>query len=112
GRFAKNWAALEAILSLAEQHGVSVLVYVPPLRRDVPIPYDEGQYAVFKERLFHELRARPNVRVSDLERVVDDSLWGTKAATTLGEEQEYDFMHFQGEGHEALARALYAVISK
>ena len=82
GRYNRNWAALEAILSLAEKHSVSVLVYVPPLRRDVPIPYDEGEYAAFKRRIFQELATKPNVRVSDLEGVVEDSLWGTKAATT------------------------------
>jgi hypothetical protein len=112
GRFSKNWAALQAIISLAESEEIKVIVYVPPLRRDVAIPYDEGQYAEFKRRLSAEFDQRNGVIVADLEAMVENSLWGTKQATTIGGEPEYDFMHFRGEGHRALADAMFKLVDR
>jgi hypothetical protein len=107
GRFAKNWAALEATVALAKSHGTRVVIYVAPLRNDVQIPYDETEYTTFKARLLSEFADIPGVTVKDLERVVANELWGTKEATTLGAEPEYDFMHFRAAGHEALAQVLF-----
>jgi len=112
GRFAKNWSALEAIIDLAGAHRVNVLLYIVPLRNDVKIPYVQREYSDFKEKLRREFADREGVRVLDLERIVDNRLWGTKAATTVGGEPEYDFMHFQARGHEALASALHQAISQ
>ena len=110
-RFEKNWAALEAITSLARASVIHVHLYIAPLRNDVRIPYVEGEYLAFKQRLLLEFGSRPGITVLNLERVVANELWGTKEATNLKREPEYDFMHFQGPGHEALAEALYQAIS-
>ena len=109
--FADNWAALGAILDLADRSGITVYVYVAPIRSDVPIPYDEMQYKSLKSRLFGELAHRANVRVANLENAVPNQYWGTKQATQLGGQPEYDFMHFQSEGHRFLALALYEFLA-
>jgi hypothetical protein len=110
GRLAKNWAALEAILALARQSRMSVYLYVVPIRNDVKIPYAETEYEAFKQRVLREFWSRQGIVTLNLERVVANGLWGTKASTGLGDEPEYDFMHFQGRGHEALADALLKAI--
>lgn len=111
GRLTKNWAALEAIVDLARQSGVYVYLYVVPLRNDVKIPYVEAEYEGFKERVFREFGLRKGITAMNLERLVANDLWGTKASTSLGGEPEYDFMHFQAKGHEALADALFKTIA-
>ena len=42
----------------------------------------------------------------DAENCVANSLWGTKASTNIAGDTEYDFMHFQFPGHEALSSAI------
>ena len=111
GRFAKNWSALEAMIALARANRVDVVLYIVPLRNDVRIPYVPGEYSAFKEKLRREFADREGVRLLDLEHVVDNALWGTKAATSVGGAPEYDFMHFQARGHQELAQALYEAIS-
>ena len=111
GRFARNWSALEAIVELAQARGVDVILYIVPLRNDVGVPYVPDEYSAFKAKLVRTFGARTGVRLLDLERIVDNRLWGTKPATGAGGEPEYDFMHFRAAGHEALASALHRAIS-
>ena len=106
GRYAKNRDALLAILNLAAQRQVKVLVYIPPLRNDVKVPYDIHEYASFKSEMTSIARENHAFFV-DLENVVPAKFWGTKNSTTIGGGQELDFMHFQAGGHRLLARALY-----
>ena len=44
GRYANNINALKDILSLAIENEVYVIVYLPPLRYDIKIPYNISQY--------------------------------------------------------------------
>lgn len=83
GRYARNREALAAILDLADERGVQVLVYVVPLRNDVKVPYDPSEYAAFKAEVA-AMATRPGVRFANLEDLVPADLWGAKAATTLG----------------------------
>lgn len=106
GRYANNREAFQAILDLAGERGIDVLVYVVPLRNDVKVPYDLEEYAAFKAEMA-TLADRPGVRFANLEDLVPADLWGAKAATTLGGGEELDFMHFQAGGHRLLAAALY-----
>src|SRR5207245_1910559 len=110
GPFAKNWAALEEITSLAEQSGVQVFLYIVPLRNDVNIQYEPTEYAWFKEKFARDFGSRPSVKIANLESTVSNDQWGTKASTSLDGEPEYDFMHFRAKGHEALADALFKII--
>jgi len=106
GRYAKNRDAFLAILNLAVQRQVKVLVYIPPLRNDVKVPYDIHEYASFKSEITSIARENHAFFV-DLENVVPAKFWGPKDSTTIGGGQELDFMHFQAGGHRLLARALY-----
>jgi len=111
GRYAKNRDAFLAILNLAVQRQVKVLVYIPPLRNDVKVPYDIHEYASFKSEMTSIVQENKAFFV-DLENLVPAKLWGTKNSTTIGGGQELDFMHFQAGGHRLLARALYNELKK
>lgn len=106
GRYIKNIQAMEAILVSASEQGVTVLLYIAPLREDVQIPYDLKQYDRFKKEI-QSIAERHGVRFSNLEHLVPGEYWGTKDSTTVGGGQELDFMHFQARGHRLLADALY-----
>ena len=109
GRYTANLNALKEIVSLAVSKGVSILVYVPPLRNDVKIPYNLSEYLRFKDDVASVLDKR-GVYFVDFEDLVPNEFWGTKSTTGIGKDQELDFMHFKSEGHRLLARALYEKI--
>lgn len=105
-----NLAALDQLLISAADQGIEVLVYIPPLRSDVTPPYDPGEYATFKADIETMARTR-GAGFANIEGVVPGPLWGVKASTNVGTEPEYDFMHFQGQGHVLLAEALLPLLS-
>jgi hypothetical protein len=106
GRYALNKQALEAILDEARWRSIDVLVYIVPLRSDVKVPYDLGEYQSFKDEI-QDIALAKGARFANLETLVPANLWGTKDETTAGGGQELDFMHFQAGGHRLLAGALY-----
>ena len=110
GRYSSNKAAFEAILDTAQSLEIKVLVYVVPLRNDVPIPYDLGEYEKYKREM-QSLSERDGVRFVNLENLIPGDLWGTKKSTSVGGGQELDFMHFKAEGHKLLAKSLAAEVS-
>jgi len=100
-----NMAAFEAILSLAQQKNIRVQVYIPPIRNDISLPYDPGEYSTFKQYVA-ELCKKYQAGWINLEKVVPDQYWkinkpGKDGASTL------DFMHFEAPGHEILADTLF-----
>ncbi len=108
--YEKYFAALELLAGRTQEEGIALFLYIPPIRSDVSIPYDSGQYAEFKNRL-EDLAARyPHISLNNFETVVEGKDWGMKESTTMGKELEYDFMHFSYEGHKALAESIYEVI--
>ena len=82
------------------------MLYIVPIRNDVQIPYDLMQYNSFKEEAGAIANEYSNVMFKNLEGLVPAKLWGTKASTTIGEEEEVDFMHFQAGGHQILADSI------
>ena len=53
------------------------------------------------------LMAKDNgAHFADLENLVPSQEWGSKSSTSLGNEPEIDFMHFQVKGHQRLAEAI------
>lgn len=108
-RLHDNTAALDAILALAAREGVRVLVYVAPIRDDVPSPYVEADYARFKQDVARR-SAAAGARFVNLESLVPGRLWGAKESTSGGEGVEIDYMHFQADGHRLLAARLAAEI--
>lgn len=109
--YAANMDALEQILSSAMARGIAVLTYVPPLRSDVTRPYEPEEYDAFKAEV-EAIANRYGMAFANLEEIVAGPLWGTKPSTGIGDTPEYDFMHFQGRGHDLLADALLRILSR
>ena len=106
GRYLLNFMAYKEMLALASERGINVLTYVVPIRNDVEIPYDLSEYTGFKKD-FRRLSLESDAVFLDLENLVPARYWGTKPATSLGRNDELDFMHFQDAGHRLLAAALF-----
>jgi hypothetical protein len=105
GRLAQNLAAARALLEDARSRGIATVVYVAPLRGDVPPPYVGEEYAAFR-RDAALLAAETGARFADLDALVPAEAWGTTKASGLDGEAEIDFMHFRAEGHALLADAV------
>ena len=86
-----NLEALKALIETAQHANIEVLTYIAPIRNDVPIPYDEDEYSNFKEEVATITRNAGGT-FFNLEELVPNENW--------------DFMHFQSEGHERLANAI------
>ena len=104
-RYEWNMKALSLIMELSELYDIQLTVYIPPLRKDVEIPYDLHEYLAFKQEVLALAEAH-KVSFADLDSIVPGELWGFKASTNSKDEPEIDYMHFQGKGHELLANSL------
>ncbi len=101
-RYDRNMQALDAIVASCQEHEITLLLYIPPIRTDVPIPYDIAAYEDFKKML-RQYAANRGLMFADYEDVVATEEWGTKVSTAMGGGQELDFMHFTFPGHQKLA---------
>jgi hypothetical protein len=104
-RYAANLEALDLLLEKCSTQGIQTIVYIPPIRTDVEVPYDLTDYSNFREDI-ERIALAHNSQFLNLENIVPGPLWGMKASTTGDDEPELDFMHFQAEGHRILADAL------
>lgn len=95
---------LEAILRHARDLGIRVLLYVPPYRQDITGPYHDSDYNRLKMDIAL-MAERNEAYFANLEDIVPGSEWGTVVDAIFGLE-DYDFMHFTGDGHKRLAAAL------
>jgi hypothetical protein len=102
----RNVQALEAILADARERGVRVLIYIAPIRNDVPLPYAMAEYDQFKTDALHIADAH-GATLLNLENLVHAPLWGLTDSTNSSGTNSIDFMHFQAGGHELLADALF-----
>jgi hypothetical protein len=110
GNYVKNIHAYQDILKLASENKVKVLVYIPPIRNDIKIPYDVKEYNSFKNEI-KNIAEEYKVYFTSLEDLVPSEFWGRKASANLKGDEEVDFMHFQVEGHRLLAEAIFLEIS-
>lgn len=111
GRYAKNISAFKDILKLSLKNKLEVLVYIPPIRNDIKIPYNFDDYKNFKIEI-ENITKKNNFRFISLENIVPTEFWGEKGSTNLKKEKEVDFMHFQSNGHRLLAQSLFLVLTK
>ena len=109
-RYADNLSALVEMLEKCEQLGIRSLVYVPPIRNDVDIPYDAVEYDTFKNELKILVEKHKSSLFLNLENVVPSNFWGVKNGTSLAGKPELDFMHFQYQGHLLLFQNLFPVL--
>ena len=106
-RFEWNMHALELIIMDCIQDDRRVVLYIPPIRSDVRLPYDAIDYELFKKRIEALTRKyKSHVAYRNYEGIIPGSLWGYKAATDLTAGKEIDYMHFQFRGHQILADSL------
>jgi hypothetical protein len=111
-RTKNNYQALEQILTVARDHQIAVVLYLPPIRSDVPIPYDEAEYKQFKAEIKSQA-AKYKAVFADFDSIVPGEYWGSKNATTVGGgKTEIDYMHFQYRGHQLLADSLNALLNR
>lgn len=103
--YVRNLEAFDTILRRALKLDMKVIVYIPPLRSDVPIPYDPIEYAEFKTDI-ENISSEHGVNFANYEGIVPGPLWGMKDPTSLGGEKELDFMHFKEPGHALLAKSV------
>lgn len=104
-RYDLNMEALRDILNDYQRRRIPVLLYIAPIRQDQPIPYDDKEYARWKQEL-SELALNFGAHLVNLEQLVPGNLWGSYVG------QDIDFMHFQGPGHRLVAEALLPHVRK
>jgi hypothetical protein len=112
-QYGKNMQALEEVLKLAQKNKTQIYLYIPPIRSDVPLPYDKSEYETFKNDLSALCQKyNRNTQLKDFSKIVPGNLWGFKEATNFIDKRELDFMHFQYKGHQILADSLIQFITK
>jgi hypothetical protein len=110
-RYNDNMEALKMIIASAKRSGTGLLLYIPPIRKDVSLPYDENEYMAFISTI-QTLCNEQGLVYKNMDAIVPGRYWGFKAATTVGGKKEIDYMHFQFAGHRILADSLYPCIKK
>ncbi len=111
-RYDKNLTALSKILNFCQERGINCVVYIPPIRTDVEVPYDLNEYALFKEEVQQITEMTQTSQFHDLDGIIPGKYWGLKASTNTDAEPELDFMHFQFRGHEILADSLEQILRR
>ena len=108
-RYKDNMSALVLILANCKKNNIKVLLYIPPIRSNVPLPYETDTYEAFKKEIKQICeREKGKLYFANFDTIIPGNLWGYKSATNLLEKREVDYMHFQYKGHEILADSLYA----
>jgi len=107
----KNLEALKDMLQLAKNKGIIVYLYIPPIRSDVTLPYDQSELLKFIKDV-NELAKLNSAKIKDFSGIVPGKYWGYKEPTNFIDSIEVDFMHFQFQGHRILADSLIQFISK
>lgn len=112
-RYQRNMQALKLLIDDCVKEDKRIILYIPPIRSDVALPYDKNQYEHFKEEI-RELanKSKPQVSFKNFEAIIPGELWGYKAATSLNSEKEIDYMHFQFKGHQILADSLNKTLNQ
>ncbi len=102
-RYSDNILALKTILKKSKDQNIKVLLYIPPLRSDVDIPYDKFEYKKFKNDIF-KISESKNIKFFNFDNTIPGKFWGFKRNK---DKKELDFMHFKVEGHEILYNNIY-----
>lgn len=112
-RYELNMKALKMLVRDCAARNIKVLLYIPPIRSDVKLPYEMSDYVKFKGDIKSIADQYPQaVFYCDFDKIIPGNLWGYKAATNLNVDREIDFMHFQFKGHQILADSLQHTLTK
>ena len=107
----KNLNFLEIFLEESLINKVDVIMYIAPIRNDIDLPYLDDEYLKFKKDIYSMSKLYNNVTYLNLEDIVPPENWGQKNSTTLNDDLELDFMHFNYEGHLILANKLDSILN-
>lgn len=102
--YENNLKSLKLILK--KRIGSSTVLYIPPIRNDVSIPYEQNEYLKFKKDI-QSIAEQNEAYFLNLESALNNNVWGTKDGTSLSKKSELDFMHFQYGGHKELSNILF-----
>jgi len=108
GPYRDNLFSLEKILINTNVRKIETLVYIPPIRNDVQIPYLVSEYSQFKDQV-RSISTQHNSNFINFENTVPNEYWGFKGQD---DNTEIDFMHFKYQGHLALADTLFSYLVK
>ena len=100
-----NLEALAAILTSARKHGIAVLVYIAPIRRDIAPPYFADEYDKFCQDV-ERITAEHQAHFANYDGLVPDKFYGTHDSMVFGQRVQPDFFHFQAAAHAILAQAI------
>lgn len=79
--YQRNLQALEQLVSDAKQRGVTTVLYIAPIRQDVPISYVVSDYNEFKSNT-KAIAERFGASWIDLDNIVPAEMWGTTTSRT------------------------------
>jgi len=108
-RYQENIDALKVILNRCQNLGIKVVLYIPPIRNDVEVPYNLKEYNNFKQEIAN-LANINHCTFYNWESIVPAKLWGLKGSTNGTGKPELDYMHFQCPGHIILSDSLYSAL--
>ena len=104
-RYERNMNALQDMLKLAQRENQNMLVYIAPIRQDLPLPYEIMRYERWKKEV-EKLTLEYGAQFLNLEKLVPADYWGSY------HDDDVDFMHFQGPGHQLLAKEIWRQIGQ
>lgn len=111
-RYDYNLHALNLLIEDCVRSGIKLILYIPPIRSDIPIPYDMKGYQKLKSTIESFAGKYPkHLFYGNFEKIVPGDMWGYKNSTSLKKEKEVDFMHFKFRGHQILADSLQPLIN-
>ena len=110
GPYKDNIFAYELMLKHSRSMRINTLIYIPPIRNDVKIPYNEEEYINFKNEV-DSLAVLYDANFKVIEDIIPSDHWGLRASQNFSVDTELDFMHFQYDGHKILADTLINYIN-
>lgn len=110
GRYKNNFTAYCGIVKYCKTNNIPLLIYIPPIRHDVPIPYKMTDYISFKKNVEDISKASPATFLN-LENLVPGQYWGyLKPGNMFDETSGLDFMHFKQKGHQLIADTIFVTL--
>ncbi len=101
-----NIESLKEIIKLSKDKKIDLFFYIAPIRNDIKLPYDLNEYNSFI-KYSEQISENHDVNFRNFEKIIPNNLWGTKPGTSIGRDNEVDFMHFQGPAHKILSNFIY-----
>ncbi len=106
----QNINSLQSLINLCTLNNINLNIYIPPIRSDIEIPYDNLEYNDFKKKIEEIINVNKDFQYLNFEKIIPAKYWGMKSSTNLLKTKEYDFMHFNFQAHKILADSLQILL--